>query len=158
MSNLVPASWRDSVQELRDRVSGVFDRWLPHRAEQAPVKVTEYAPAYLRAATMPAVDLAETDDEVLVHAELPGLDKKDFNVELDGQRIVLRGEKKASREEKKRNYYYAESSYGSFFRAIPLPCEVDGDRAKATYKGGVLDLRLPKTEKAKARTVHVKVT
>lgn len=157
MSNLVPASWRESVKELRDRVSSIFDRWLPRRAGQAPTKLQEYRPGDLLSATTPTIDLAETDDEVLVYAEIPGLDRSDFKVELDDRRIVLRGEKKVSREEKKRNYHYVESSYGSFHRAIPLPCKVRFDKAKATYKGGVLKVRLPKTDQAKAQRRRIKV-
>jgi len=157
MGNLVPASWRDSVEELRDRVSSIFDRWLPRRAEQVPTEVYDHWPGYLLSATAPTVDIEETDDEVIVTAEMPGLDEKDFNVELIDQRLILRGEKKASREEKKRNYYHAESSYGSFYRAVSLPCEVNGDNVRATYKRGILEVHMPKTEETKARTVRVKV-
>jgi HSP20 family protein len=158
MSNLVPASWRDSVEELRDRVSNIFDRWLPRRAEQVPSRRHEHWAGDLLSATAPNVDLAETDDEVLVYAELPGLDRSDFKVELDDRRILLRGNKKVSREEKKRNFHYSESAYGSFYRAIPLPCEVRSDQAKATYEKGVLKVRLPKTEEARARSTCVKVS
>ncbi len=158
MNNLVPAFWRDSVEELRDRVSSIFDRWRPRRAEQVPTKVHGQWPGYLMRMSVPTVDVEETDDEVIVTAEMPGLDENDFRVELLDQRLILRGEKKACREEKKRRYYFAESRYGSFYRAIPLPCEVNGDKVRATYERGVLEVRMPKTDEAKARKVRVKVT
>ena len=157
MGSLVPAGWRESLDELRGRVSKVFYRWLPHRSEQVPARTHESWPGALLAGTAPRVNIEETDDEVAVTAELPGLDEKDFYVELDGHRLILRGEKKASREEKKRNYYYTESTYGSFYRAVPLPCEVEGDKVRANYKHGVLTVRMPKTEDAKSRSVRVKI-
>jgi HSP20 family protein len=157
MSNMVPASWRDSAAELRNRVSNIFDRWLFRRTDDVPNTLNGHLPGYLTSGLGPSVDMEETDDEIIVSAELPGLNDKDFNVELENQRLVLRGEKKAAREEKNRNYYYAESSYGSFYRTIPLPCDVDGERVNATYKHGMLKVRMPKTEEAKARTVHVRV-
>jgi len=157
MSNLVPASWYNSVDGLRGRVSHIFDRWLPRRAEQVPSTPSEHWPGNLPWMTIPTVNIEESDDAITVTAELPGLDEKDFHVELSNQRLILSGEKKASREEEKRNYYYSESSYGSFYRTIPLPCDVDGDNVKARYKRGVLTVRMPKTEEAKARSVRIKV-
>ena len=121
MTNLVPASWQSSVEELRDRVAGIFDRWLPRRAEQVPTGIQDSFPQYLFSATTPAINLEETDNEITVTAELPGLEENDFHVELEGQRLILRGEKKTSQETKKHNYYYSESSYGSFRRDIHLP-------------------------------------
>jgi HSP20 family protein len=120
--------------------------------------MSESWPANMFSTPVPAINVEEGPDEVVVTAELPGLDKKDFRVQLQDQRLILQGEKKASREEKKRNYYYAESSYGSFYRAIPLPCEVDADHIQANCKHGVLKVRLPKTEKAKASTIQVQVS
>ena len=158
MSNLVPSAWRESVGDLRDRITGIFDRWLPHRSEALPEKVREPWLAYLGTAALPAIDVEDTDDEIIVTAELPGLDEKDFSLELHDRRLVLRGEKKASREEKKRNYYYAESSYGSFYRTIPLPCEVNADNIRADYKRGILRVELPKTDEAKSKRIQVQVT
>jgi len=98
-----------------------------------PTKVHEPWPGdLLSAARTPKVDLAETDDDVLVYAEMPGPDRSDFKVELDDKRVLPRGSKKVSREEEKRNYHYSESSYGSFYRETPLPCRIRSDKAKAT--------------------------
>lgn len=156
MSNLVPISWKDSFDGLRGRVMRLFDGWQPRRSEVEP-KDDTYWPTSLLESGGPAVNIIENDDEVLVSADLPGLSEKDFNVELEGYRLILRGEKQASREDKRRGYYYAERSYGSFYRAIPLPCEVNGNKADAKYKHGVLRLRLPKTDAAKARRKRVTI-
>lgn len=156
MSNLVPSSWKDSFDGLRGRVTRLFDRWQPRRGELERID-DSYWPSSLLEYGGPAVDVIENDDEVLVSADLPGLSEKDFHVEIEGNRLILRGEKHASREDKHRGYYYAERSYGSFYRAIPLPCEVDGDRADAQYKHGVLKLRLPKTDAARARRKRISI-
>ena len=157
MSNLVPVSWRESLDDVRSRVLSVFDRWRPRRAKQESDREKFFWPTALLAAGGPAVDVSDDDDEVVVTAELPGLDEKDFSVELEGQRLLLHGEKKAAREEKQRSYFYTETSYGSFYRSIPLPCEVDSTKVDASYKRGVLRVRLPKTAEARQRRVHIQV-
>ena len=157
MNHMVPTAVRDSADELRNRVSRAFERWLPKKAEPAPIQAHTRRPSLFTGASMPSIDLAETDDEVLVYAELPGMDRKDFHVEVDDGRIVLRGEKKTSRKEKRRNYRMMESAYGSFYRAIPLPCEVESGKAKAKFKSGVLKVCIPKSEHAKAKSIHVTV-
>ena len=158
MNRLVPTTLRNSVEELRDRVSAVFDRWLHRRSEQIPVRVDEHRwPGFSLGSVIPTISVEETDDDIVVTAEVPGLDKQDFKVELDNTRLILRGEKKSSREENHRNYYYSETSYGSFYQAVPLPCEVDIDKARAKCKHGVLRVTMPKTEQAKSRRFRVKV-
>ena len=96
----------------------------------------------------PAVDVAETDKDVLVTAELPGLDEKDIDVSLSGGYLSIRGEKKAEKEDKEEQYYRKESYYGSFQRTIALPSEVQEDKVEATYKKGVLKIKLPKSPAA----------
>jgi HSP20 family protein len=103
----------------------------------------------------PTIDLEETDNEVIVWAELPGLDKDDFTAEVMGNRLVLRGAKRHETEERRQGYYYAERSYGAFARAIALPCVVDVGKATATHKNGLLRITLPKTAQAKANRVTV---
>jgi len=85
------------------------------------------------------------------------LSEKDIHVDLDGQRLVLRGEKKATHEDRRGTYYYSECRYGSFYRAIPLPCEVDADKVNATCKNGVLRVQLPKTASSKAKRIPVSI-
>jgi len=157
LTNLVPTTWRDSVGQLRDKVSGIFDRWLPARSDTALAPTHDTWPGFLATGWGPAVDIAETADEVVVTAEMPGLDSKDFQVNVDGRRLTLRGEKRATREEKGRAYCYTESSYGAFHRVLELPCAVETDKAKARYQQGVLTVQLPKTEEARAHKVKVEV-
>jgi len=98
----------------------------------------------------PQVDVVETDTEVRVQAELPGLEEKDFEVSVSQDTLTIRGEKKQETEEKGRNYYRTERSYGrmyssaSFQRSIPLPRNVDSDRVSAEFTKGVLTISLPK--------------
>jgi HSP20 family protein len=106
----------------------------------------------------PALDIQETDEEVMVAAEMPGLDKDDFAVEISDNRLVLRGEKRRSAEERGSGYYYAERSFGSFVRVAPLPCEVDTEHVKATYKNGLLRVVMPKRADARAYRIKVKVS
>jgi HSP20 family protein len=106
---------------------------------------------------MPRVDVEETDTEYQVSAELPGIDEKDVNLTLTDNVLMIRGEKKAEREEKEKNYYVSERSFGSFQRAIPLPTEVAADKVEASFKNGVLTVRLPKTPEAEAKTRRIEV-
>ncbi len=155
MRDLMPTTWRTGVNDLRSRALQAVDRWLPERADEDNSRAMT---AFWQNLSGPAVDIEDCDSEVVVRAELPGLDKKDFDVEVEADRLVLRGEKKASKERREGNYYYSESSYGSFHRVVPLPAEVDRDKANATYKHGVLTVTLPKTEEAKGRRIAVKVS
>ena len=106
---------------------------------------------------MPRVDVEETDGEYQVSAELPGIDEKDVNLTLADNVLTIHGEKKAEREEKDKNYYLSERSFGSFRRAIPLPTEVDEEKVEAFFKNGVLTVRLPKSPEAKAKARRIEV-
>ncbi|MFP4173058.1 MAG: Hsp20/alpha crystallin family protein [Candidatus Hydrogenedentota bacterium] len=159
MANLKPTEWRQRLGRLREDLANTVDQWLPERVRR---EEDTASPAWSEAFMTPGgpkVDVEETDNEIRVTAELPGMDKEDFSAEITGNRLMLRGEKKSSREEQREGaYYYAECSYGSFVRTIPLPCEVNSDEAEGEYKNGVLKLRLPKTEQAKAKRVNVTVS
>lgn len=106
---------------------------------------------------MPAVDMFEEKDDIILKAELPGMEKNDLEVQISGSTVTLKGEKKKREEVKEENYYYSERSHGSFVRNIELPCEVKSDQVKAAFKDGVLEVRLPKTEEAKKKSITVKV-
>ena len=105
----------------------------------------------------PSVDLYEEKDDIVVKAELPGLDKDNIEVNLSDNRLTIKGEKKQEQEVKKENYYRSERSYGSFIRTLDLPREVQTDKVKAAFKNGVLEIRLPKTEEAKKKETKVKI-
>ena len=106
---------------------------------------------------LPAVDVYEEGDEVVVKAEIPGMSKEDIQVNLSDSVLTITGEKKKEEEIKEHDYHRSERSFGSFSRTIQLPSEVKTDQAKATFKDGVLEVRLPKTEAAKQKTIKVKV-
>jgi HSP20 family protein len=105
----------------------------------------------------PAVDVRETDTEVRVDVELPGLTEKDFEVNVERGVLTIRGEKHAERESKEHGYQWSERSYGTFRRTIRLPDEIQTDAANATYKNGVLSVVLPKTAEAKRRSRKIEV-
>ncbi len=157
MSDLVPVTLKTGLDDLRDRTMRLFGSWLPGRALRRDDETDAYLPSFWAGLGGPAVDIEDRENEVVVTAELPGLDSKDFSVEVEADRLILRGEKKAETEKREKTYYYRESSYGSFHRAVPLPAEVNREDAKAQYKNGVLTVTLPKTEEAKARRITVNV-
>ncbi len=99
----------------------------------------------------PRVDVAESDEQVQISVELPGMDEQDIDVSLSRDVLTISGEKKEEVEDRGKNYYRMERSYGSFRRSIPLPCEVEADKTEAAYKKGVLTVTLPKTADAKCR-------
>lgn len=106
---------------------------------------------------IPSVDIFEDGSDVVVKAELPGIKKEDIDITLTDNTIMIAGEKKREEEIKKKNYYRWESSYGSFNRTFSLPAEVKLDKVKSTFKDGVLEIKLPKTEEAKKKEIKVKV-
>jgi HSP20 family protein len=106
---------------------------------------------------MPAVDVYEEKDDVVVKAEVPGLSKEDLDVTLTESTVTIKGEKKKEEEIKEKNYYRSERSWGNFSRSVELPAQVKTDQAKASFKDGILEIRLPKTEEAKQKTTKVKI-
>jgi HSP20 family protein len=105
---------------------------------------------------VPRVDVVERQDEYLVTAELPGLEEKDFQLEVHGNTLTLSGEKRSEHGGERRGWLWSERAYGSFRRAIQLPLDVAADKASAAYKDGVLAITLPKAEHARVR--HIPVT
>ena len=104
---------------------------------------------------MPAVDVSETEDNILVNAELPGMAPEGIELHVENNYLILRGEKKSEREETKENAVHRECSYGSFSRSIPLPVEVQADKVSAKFKNGVLKVTLPKSEKAQSKRISI---
>ncbi|MEW6426759.1 MAG: Hsp20/alpha crystallin family protein [Thermodesulfobacteriota bacterium] len=105
----------------------------------------------------PKVDLSETDKEITVKAELPGLKREDIDISLDERSLVIKGEKKSESEETGRHFHRVERTYGCFYRALPLPATVEQDKIEATYKDGILTVVLPKTEEARKKLTHIEV-
>ena len=172
MFDVVPDSWRQALGHLRESIHHSLDRWLhhDHAAEETRPGSLVRPPAgeltrhdtsrlpMLFTLRGPVVDIDETDDELIVSAEMPGLERDDFKVEVTGQRLVIRGEKKQALERQEQGYTYAERRYGAFAHAVSLPCEIATEKVKARYKNGVLRITLPKTAQAKAKRITVKVS
>ena len=106
---------------------------------------------------LPSLDVAETKNDVVVKAEIPGMDPKDIDISLTDGLLTIKGEKKQEREEKEKDYHLVERSYGTFTRSIRLPKEVQRDKINASYKNGVLTVTLPKSEEAKRQEIKIKV-
>jgi HSP20 family protein len=105
----------------------------------------------------PSTDVTETEKNVDVSVELPGMTEKDIDISLSSDAMTIRGEKKIEHEEERKGVYMSERSYGSFYRTIPLPAGVDADKADATFKNGVLTVSLPKTPEAQAKVKRIPV-
>lgn len=105
----------------------------------------------------PSVDIFEEGDDIVVKTELPGMTKDDIEVNITENRITLSGEKKKEEKMEKKDYYRLERSYGSFRRSFDLPTEVQTDKAKASFKDGVLEVRIPKTEEAKKKVKKITI-
>lgn len=104
----------------------------------------------------PAVDLYQTDDEVVVKATLPGVRPEDLSIAVTGDVLTIRGEVKEESSSNGVNYHVRERRYGSFSRALPLPTAVLADKAQAVFENGILTLTLPKAEEVKPKTITVK--
>jgi len=105
---------------------------------------------------VPSVDVSETEDKIVVKAEIPGMDSKDIDISLSGDILTIKGEKKSEREEKEENYHLVERSYGTFARSLRLPVGVEADKIEASYKQGVLTVTCPKKEEVKAKPIEIK--
>ena len=104
---------------------------------------------------VPAIDEVETDNEILVKAELPGVEEKDVSVTLIGNTLRIKGEKKSEKAEKGKHVHRMESYYGAFERTLPLPVSVDAEKIKADYNKGVLEIHLPKKPELKPKEIPV---
>ena len=106
----------------------------------------------------PAVDIYEKGTDVVLKAELPGLDPKDVDIRIENNVLTLKGERKIEDEIKQENYHRVERAYGGFTRSFTLPSTVDTTNVKADYKDGVLRITLPKREEAKPKQIQVDIT
>ena len=106
----------------------------------------------------PLVDIAEDDKEYVIKADLPDVKKDDVNISVQDNVVAISGERKYEKEEKGKKYHRIERAYGSFLRSFTLPEDADGAKIAAEFKDGVLQVHLPKSEKAKPKTIEVKVS
>ncbi len=107
---------------------------------------------------VPNIEMYDRKNELVVKAELPGVAKEDIDLTITKDSLTLKGEVKREEEIKEEDYYACERSYGSFTRTIALPAEVDSEKAKASFKSGVLEIVLPKKEEAKPKEIKIEVS
>jgi HSP20 family protein len=105
----------------------------------------------------PAIEMIDKKDEVLVRAEMPGIDKKDIHVSVAGDILTIKGERKAREEVKEENYYRCEFAYGSFSRSVSLPAGIETEKIKAECKDGILEVHLPRTKEVKETAKEITV-
>lgn len=103
----------------------------------------------------PAFDLSETEKELIVRVEAPGVDRKNIEINLSEGLLTVKGEKKQEKEDRNENYHSVERRYGTFSRTLLLPCEVEAEKVEANYKDGVLKITLPKCESAKPKRIEI---
>lgn len=106
----------------------------------------------------PRVDVYEKNNQIVVKADIPGIDEKDLSVEIEGNVLTISGKKEEEKEVKEKNYHRIERSYGSFCRSITLPDGIEVDKVTAEYKKGVLTINIPKSKAAETKKIAVKVS
>jgi HSP20 family protein len=143
------ATWPSNLFGMQREMNRMFDNFF---------NGTDRDEDYALTAWSPAVDIAEHDDQYVVKMELPGVSKEEVKITLESNILTIRGEKKQEKETKKENYHRVERSYGSFQRSFTLPTTVKNDKIDASFKDGILDIKLPKAEEAKPKQIEVKVS
>ncbi len=139
--------FRDLVN-IQEEMNRLFDDFFGRSVSR---------PEWPEGAWTPSVDVAETKDDVVIKAEIPGMKKEDVKISIQDNVLTLKGEKKQEKEEKDANFHRIERSYGAFCRSFTLPTSVKTDKIKATYKDGVLNITLPKTEEVKPKEIPISI-
>lgn len=151
---------RNFWNEPFELMSRLFSRWTPsapREREDNDFFAPFFSGSPFEFVATPAIDLEETEKDIVVRAETPGMEKNEFSIELENDTLILRGEKKHKEEHKDRNVHRVECRYGRFDRRVALPAEVEADKAAAEYKNGVLTITIPKSESARRKAIAVKV-
>ena len=143
----------DALLDLRSQMNRLFDDFFEQPFGLSPI----FGESTMMGNFSPRLDVSETDKEISIKAELPGLEPEGINISLDRGILTISGEKSAENEEKGERFYRVERSYGSFHRSIQLPKEVNEDKIEATYKRGVLKIKLPKTKAAQEETKRITI-
>lgn len=137
--------FRDIVS-LRERMNKLFEDMATARGEDKDLTMSSWAPA---------VDIYETENEVVLTAEIPGIEEKDIEIKVEDNTLTLKGERKFEKETKEENYHRIERAYGSFFRSFTLPTYVDQDKIEAEHENGILKIRMPKRAELKPKKVKI---
>ena len=151
----VPDVW----QSFRSEMDRLFDRFSGGFGFPSLRRMFDVEPAWRSTFTLsaPPIDMSEDDKSYKIAAELPGIEAKDIDVSVTGDTLVLKGEKRQEKEEKDKNYFFSERSYGSFQRAFALPDSVDREKIAADFSKGVLTIVLPKTAAAQKPQKKIEV-
>ncbi len=139
------------LEDVSDRLNWMFRRPAPSRTNGANKETM------IVADWVPSVDVSETEGEYQIKAEIPDVKKEDMKVTVENGVLTIQGERKYEKEEKGKKYHRVERSYGSFIRSFTVPDLVDEEKVKAEFKDGVLNLQLPKSQKAKPKAIEVTV-
>lgn len=133
------------LEQLRDSIDRFFEEGLRLGL-----------PVLQETVVTPKTNIYEEDNNLVVEAEIPGVDEDEINIEVHDDKLQIRAEHKEEKEEKKRNYYTRETSYGAFFKSIALPQDVDRNKAEATFKNGILKITLPKKQISAPKILKIK--
>jgi HSP20 family protein len=137
--------FRDLVT-LREKMNRLFEDTFTSRGEEKDLIASTWTPA---------VDIYETENELILSAEIPGIDEKDVEIKVEDNTLSIRGERKFEKETKEENYHRIERSYGSFYRSFTLPNYVDQDKIQAVHENGVLKITMPRRTELKPRKVKI---
>jgi HSP20 family protein len=132
------------LDSLQNDMNRLFDRFFEGRAANGTAR-----------RWIPAMDLVETDDHLVLRGDLPGMTEDDVNIEIKDNVLIVSGERKAEREDKREGYHRVERAFGSFSRSLSLPAGVDADKVQANFDNGVLEVRIPKPAEAKPTRVEI---
>ncbi|MDT4965854.1 MAG: hypothetical protein QOJ64_591 [Acidobacteriota bacterium] len=135
------------LRSLQDEVNRLFSTNVSRYGDDEGIA---------RGAWNPTVDIYENKDQIVIEAELPGMNREDFDLSFENNVITLRGERRFEKRDESDNYHRVERSYGSFTRSFTLPTTVSGENISAEYHNGVLRVTLPKREEIKARRIEIK--
>lgn len=141
---------QDPIQSFRSEVDRLFDDFLGGGSG------VEF-PSWSGVSFVPEFDLVESDTEIRIAADLPGVEEKDLELSLDGDVLTIRGERRAEKEERRKGYEWSERRFGSFLRRIELPSEVQSEKVQAKFNKGVLEITLPKSESAKRKSLTIPI-
>lgn len=152
---------RDYISEgwhkLHERASGAITRYTPLRHSDIETPEDQLS-SYSSRWGLLAAEVSESEDEVQVRLEAPGMEADNFEIAvIEDHVLVVKGEKRVKRDEVKGRYHIMECAYGQFERAMPLPAEVDESHARASYKRGVLTITLPKLVQSRRQRIHIEV-
>ena len=146
--NLVKWNPFRELEDVSNRLNNLFGR-LPVTAQTGGEILTDWAPM---------VDISETDTAYLIKGEIPGVKREDVKVTIEDDMITMRGERHQEKEDKGEKYHRIERRYGSFMRSFRLPDDADESGIKAEFKDGLINITLPKSEKAKPKPKEIEVT